>query len=442
MTIIEVQGKPLYQWDTDRHVAISPGNGVTVDDVHFACSGQTDALVVEYKTDESGLLSAPIPNILLQSGNNITIYACMTTANGEHTIASRTYSVIKRPKPADYVYTETEVKSYAALDERLTEAEKKLDEIDLPDDIVTSVNGQTGDVQTRLLVTITANEDGTFTTSHTSQDIYAAYMGGAVVVLSFDEEGSAIYPLVETSEDAAYFAKQDGMSVEEISIEGDSVTRERLETLVDFGGATATNSGFAGLVPAPAAGDGGKFLRGDGTWGEIAIPEGGGGGGGGDEVWEEVVNATFEEEVKSFVYKFTDTPLKKMIVMIDTPAASADATYSPVFVGTDKDGNASFFVVKFYPRAIPTKLAASTVIAVEFVEVGKDVYTSVKTTYQPSNVGAIINIGAASPVTSHIVRHCLDAYNAQPYPNVTRFSMETYATFPVGTTIKIIGVRV
>ena len=207
-------------------------------------------------------------------------------------------------------------------------------------------------------------------------------------------------------------------------------------------GATATAAGKAGLVPAPAAGDNGKFLRGDGTWGEIAIPESGVGGGGGDEVWEEVVNATFEEEVKSFVYKFTDTPLKKMIVMIDTPAASADATYSPVFVGTDKDGNASFFVVKFYPRAIPTKLAASTVIAVEFVEVGNDVYTSVKTTYQPSNGGAIINIGAASPVTSHIVRHCLDAYNAQPYPNVTRFSMETYATFPVGTTIKIIGVRV
>jgi len=31
-------------------------------------------------------------------------------------------------------------------------------------------------------------------------------------------------------------------------------------------GATAENAGIAGLVPMPAAGDQGKFLRGDGTW--------------------------------------------------------------------------------------------------------------------------------------------------------------------------------
>lgn len=159
------------------------------------------------------------------------------------------------------------------------------------------------------------------------------------------------------------------------------------------------------------------------------------------EEWTLIADAAVEEEVQSLVYTFADTPLKKMTVMIDTPAASADTTYCPVIIGTAKDGNPNFYTVKFYPKAIPTKLAATTVIVVEFVEVGENVYTSVETTYQPLRGTAIENIGNGSPITSHITRHYVDAYKDQPYPNITRFSIETYATFPVGTTIKIIGVR-
>lgn len=41
----------------------------------------------------------------------------------------------------------------------------------------------------------------------------------------------------------------------------------------DFTGATASNDGVHGYVPAPLAGDQGKFLKGDGTWGEVADPD-------------------------------------------------------------------------------------------------------------------------------------------------------------------------
>lgn len=47
--------------------------------------------------------------------------------------------------------------------------------------------------------------------------------------------------------------------------------------LVDFIGATDLAPGVTGLVPAPAAGDQNKYLRGDGTWHTVS-----GGGGGGD----------------------------------------------------------------------------------------------------------------------------------------------------------------
>ncbi len=41
-------------------------------------------------------------------------------------------------------------------------------------------------------------------------------------------------------------------------------------SLVQMVGATATVDGVAGIVPAPRAGDQEKFLRGDGTWAEVA----------------------------------------------------------------------------------------------------------------------------------------------------------------------------
>lgn len=42
-----------------------------------------------------------------------------------------------------------------------------------------------------------------------------------------------------------------------------------------FTGATSTDAGTSGLVPAPAAGDEDKYLKGDGTWDTITIPQSG-----------------------------------------------------------------------------------------------------------------------------------------------------------------------
>lgn len=47
----------------------------------------------------------------------------------------------------------------------------------------------------------------------------------------------------------------------------------RLDKVKDMVGATASGAGAAGLVPGPAAGKHVSFLRGDGTWQDIDIPE-------------------------------------------------------------------------------------------------------------------------------------------------------------------------
>lgn len=51
---------------------------------------------------------------------------------------------------------------------------------------------------------------------------------------------------------------------------GDLLNKPTIPTIVDMTGATASTAGAHGYVPAPAAGDQDKVLKGDGTWGTVA----------------------------------------------------------------------------------------------------------------------------------------------------------------------------
>ena len=51
-----------------------------------------------------------------------------------------------------------------------------------------------------------------------------------------------------------------------ITISGNTISA----SYSSFGGATSSTAGSTGLVPAPAAGDEGKVLKGDGTWGSVS----------------------------------------------------------------------------------------------------------------------------------------------------------------------------
>ena len=121
MNKIQIEGRALYQWDTDRHVIIIPGHGETVHEVHIASAGQAEALVVPHTT-EGSIVTARIPDELLQSAANIMVYIVTATDNGKRTEYYAAFSVTARPKPSDYVYTETEVKTWEELNERLKNA--------------------------------------------------------------------------------------------------------------------------------------------------------------------------------------------------------------------------------------------------------------------------------------------------------------------------------
>lgn len=104
----------LYQWDIDRKVIIT---GAALDqEVHFATKDLDEALVIKPK-EENGSLTCNIPNILLQDTKDIIVYLY----DGNKTFFSKSFKVIARKKPADYIYKETEIFSYEKLAKELRE---------------------------------------------------------------------------------------------------------------------------------------------------------------------------------------------------------------------------------------------------------------------------------------------------------------------------------
>lgn len=114
----------LYQWDTDRQVKVLTDDGITVDEVHFANAFTQQALIVVPTNGDGGRI-ANIPNILMQCSVPINVYAVAHSDNGERTVCAQQLEVIKRKKPSDYVYTETELKDYQELEDRVDVLEEQ-----------------------------------------------------------------------------------------------------------------------------------------------------------------------------------------------------------------------------------------------------------------------------------------------------------------------------
>lgn len=108
--------KSFFQWDLNQKLNVYDDS---ITEVHF-CNKSTDcALVCEVYNDESGARVVDVPNILLQANRCIRAYGVAA----DHTEHYARFEVISRSKPADYVYTETEVKTFSTLEQRMDELE-------------------------------------------------------------------------------------------------------------------------------------------------------------------------------------------------------------------------------------------------------------------------------------------------------------------------------
>lgn len=108
--------KHFYQWDLDRKLIVADKS---IEEVHFSNSREGEALICETYL-QGDVLLVDVPNILLQDNWRIVAYAY----DENYTKHQEDFEVIKRSKPADYVYTETEVKNYDDLMARIEQIEE------------------------------------------------------------------------------------------------------------------------------------------------------------------------------------------------------------------------------------------------------------------------------------------------------------------------------
>lgn len=109
--------KEFYQWDLDRKLIVSDP---TINEVHF-CNKTDDCSLVCEVYEEDGLHLVNVPNLLLQSAWPIRVYGyCGNCYTKQYDL----FKVNTRSKPADYMYTETEIKTWATLDSRMDAIEE------------------------------------------------------------------------------------------------------------------------------------------------------------------------------------------------------------------------------------------------------------------------------------------------------------------------------
>lgn len=124
----------IYQWDVSRTVDVD-----TDCEVHFALQGEPQALIVA-----SALGKASIPNILLQDGRDIIAWKVQE----DKTVETKRIAVMRRAKPADYVYTETETITFETLVAEVRDAvAKSLEQTERAEQAVSTIEKTNADIQ-------------------------------------------------------------------------------------------------------------------------------------------------------------------------------------------------------------------------------------------------------------------------------------------------------
>ena len=121
MRTFDIHGelKSLWQWDVNRCLVVNE----YCDQVHFANRTTSEALTLQVY-EENGQRLVNVPNILLQTDGPLEVYAYVMGPSERYTKKDCRLRVLARPKPADYVYTETEVLTYETLEKRIKKIEE------------------------------------------------------------------------------------------------------------------------------------------------------------------------------------------------------------------------------------------------------------------------------------------------------------------------------
>ena len=108
----------LWQWDTGRTLTVD----TDCSQVHF--SNKVFGRSIDVDVVDG---AAIIPDILLQTDNDLNVWAFSGTAENGYTKISKTFKVNRRNKPADYVFTTPDQTSLEEIKERVSHLESMQD---------------------------------------------------------------------------------------------------------------------------------------------------------------------------------------------------------------------------------------------------------------------------------------------------------------------------
>lgn len=124
----------FWQWDRGQRLIV---DDTVCCQVHFYNGTTREALLAEvYELDDQRVVD--VPDVLLQLSRPITVYTYKKDDAGAQTRDSQLFYVNPRKKPADYVYTEEEIRTWEALAKRVEVLEDKTTGVD-PEVIAESV---------------------------------------------------------------------------------------------------------------------------------------------------------------------------------------------------------------------------------------------------------------------------------------------------------------
>lgn len=168
--------KALWQWDLNQQLTVAGD----CTEVHYLDKGAPSTLTVAVKDGK-----ADIPNILLQKAGRLVVYAYIIDEQDHHTKVCETFGIAPRPKPAEYVYTETEVKTWSDLQSQIGDLANLATEE--KDNLVAAINeaAKSGGGAGAWYVTLTPDDDGNITADKTMAEIEAAYQAGYAVYCIF-----------------------------------------------------------------------------------------------------------------------------------------------------------------------------------------------------------------------------------------------------------------
>ena len=218
--------------------------GTAVASVTEANKSTALALADELKTLSGKVENIKIPTVPVSSvtGEN---YIIATTTDGKVTVKAVTAAISSTDTTGLVLNTDVN-----ALSETIKAAiDEKADASAIPSVPVTSITG-----------------DNTYISATTS-DKTVAVNAISASVSSTTTTGLATNTDVKTYVDDAVSG-----AITSVTINGITATTENKISCLNlptFSGATSTENGTSGLVPAPTTADGNSFLRGDGTWTKI-----------------------------------------------------------------------------------------------------------------------------------------------------------------------------